>query len=443
MTCHVRSPRFPALLTWLAAFILAGAAGAQEKASFRPTGALDLRTLGEWVARRSSRVQGDLVALDAAQTEVAQARLYGNPQLDGSWATIPVGPTNPEGVSSRLTSIPSYGLGISYTFLIGKRGPRQRRAAATVDSDRATVAATTRAQALELARLLGEMAVASLRVAGLSELVEQQKGSITLAETRVTAGLGTPLDVDRLQIERSRTEQQVLSNEIDLRRAQAACSALLALRCETFADTDAARTYLAAWTRRAEIATPAFERRPDLVALDAARRAALADADLAAATAIPDPTVRLGYLYDQFTLAGNQRHSVNLTVSIPLPSFDTGAVQRSGALVHEARLSAQRSRLVAGAEARVASLREVLASQKGRRDMLLRDMLPKARLVVLDLEKAANARLIPLTDVIQARRTLNELLVQEAETQGDAFETSLDLLAETSSEADASGPRAP
>ena len=85
MTCHVRSPRFPALLTWLAAFILAGAAGAQEKASFRPTGALDLRTLGEWVARRSSRVQGDLVALDAAQTEVAQARLYGNPQLDGSW----------------------------------------------------------------------------------------------------------------------------------------------------------------------------------------------------------------------------------------------------------------------------------------------------------------------------------------------------------------------
>ena len=354
-----------------------------------------------------------------------------------------MGPTNPEGVSSRLTSIPSYGLGISYTFLIGKRGPRQRRAAATVDSDRATVAATTRAQALELARLLGEMAVASLRVAGLSELVEQQKGSITLAETRVTAGLGTPLDVDRLQIERSRTEQQVLSNEIDLRRAQAACSALLALRCETFADTDAARTYLAAWTRRAEIATPAFERRPDLVALDAARRAALADADLAAATAIPDPTVRLGYLYDQFTLAGNQRHSVNLTVSIPLPSFDTGAVQRSGALVHEARLSAQRSRLVAGAEARVASLREVLASQKGRRDMLLRDMLPKARLVVLDLEKAANARLIPLTDVIQARRTLNELLVQEAETQGDAFETSLDLLAETSSEADASGPRAP
>ena len=53
---------------------------------------------------------------------------------------------------------------------------------------------------------------------------------------------------------------------------------------------------------------------------------------------------------------------------------------------------------------------------------------------VLDMTLTSAA--CPLTDVIQARRTLVELLVQEAETQGDAFETSMDLLAETSSDGD-------
>ena len=76
------------MLAWLAVFALAHPAGAQESASFHPSGALDLATLGEWVARRSSRVQVDLLALEAARTELAQARLYGNPQLDAIAAAI-------------------------------------------------------------------------------------------------------------------------------------------------------------------------------------------------------------------------------------------------------------------------------------------------------------------------------------------------------------------
>jgi Mn-containing catalase len=52
--------------------------------------------------------------------------------------------------------------------------------------------------------------------------------------------------------------------------------------------------------------------------------------------------------------------------------------------------------------------------------------------VAADLEKAAATRLIPLTDVIQARRTLSELLVQEAESHGEAFRIAVHLVAESS-----------
>jgi outer membrane protein, heavy metal efflux system len=409
---------------------------ASEGQPFRPTATTDLPLLRDWVTRRSPRLQQELLASDAAEAEVKQSKLLDNPQLDGSWGTIPVGPTTPAGLSSPLTTVPSYGIGLSYTFPLGKRGPRQRKAKAEAEAASANALAIARDEALDLARVLGEMAVATLRVRGLSELVDQQKASITLAESRVTSGFATPLDLDRLVIERSRTEQQVFANEVLLRRAQAACSSLVASRCETFASTEEARGFLSAWIRQADhdAGSPAPEARPDVRALEATRRSFQAEAELAKATAIPDPTVRVGYLYDQFVLSGNQRHSVNLSVSIPLPVFDSGRTKEAGAQQKEARAGAARARILDGASARIESLRGVLVSQDAQREVLLRDMLPKARQVVADLERAASTRLIPLTDVIQARRTLLELLVQEAETQGEAFETSIDLLAETSSD---------
>ncbi len=417
------------------ALVTPGLAHADE-AAFTPTPALDLDTLGAVVARRSREVQAGSLELDAATTEARQARVLGNPQLDGTWATIPVGPTNPEGLSSPMTRVPSYGVGVSYTFLVGKRGPRARRADALADSARARVAATTRAQAVSLAHLLGEMAVATMRVDGLRELIEEQRRGITLAEARLRTGFGTPLDVDRLEIERSRTEQQALSNESDLHEAAAACAGMLGQRCHPFASADDARAFLDAWTRRAARIVRSSERRPDVRALDAARRATRAEAELARATALPDPTVRVGYLYDQFVISGNQRHSLNLSVSIPLPLLDGGGVQRDGALAREARLSAQRARLLDAAAARIGALREALATRTRRRELLVSQTLPRARAVVDDLERAAAARLIPLTDVIQARRTLSELLIQHADAEGDVFQTAVELLAEAPSEAD-------
>jgi cobalt-zinc-cadmium efflux system outer membrane protein len=399
---------------------------------FVPRASLDLAALMGLVARSSPVVSGELLAVDLARAEVRQSRLIGNPTIDGTWGTIPVGDTNPSGLGSPLGEVPYYSLGASYTFPIGKRGPRQARAAALEQSARAGATATARAIALELTRTLGDAAIATLRIDGLRGLVSQEKGSIELAQSRLSGGFGTPLEVDRLEIELGRTEQLLLANEAEMRDSLATCAATLGVPCEPFPSSDEARAYLDAWVSRAEAASGPIDERPDVRALVAAERAASAETDLAKAQALPDPTVRLGYTFDQFVVSGNQRHSLNLSLSLPLPIFDWGQAQRDAADARRTRLAAQRERVTTVARVRTTALRRALESHQKRREVIAKMMLPRARLVVADLEKAASTRLIPLTDVIQARRTLSELLVQEAESHGEAFRIAINLVAESS-----------
>ncbi len=400
---------------------------------FAPSASLDLPGMMQIVARRSAAVQAEILNRELATAEVRQSHLLGNPTFDATWGTVPLGETNPPQLGSPLTSVPSYGFGLSYTFPLGKRDPRQQRAAALEESARATVTATARAQALDLARILGAAAVAALRVEGLGGLVAQERGSIALAQSRLSGGFGTPLDVDRLMIELNRTEQQVLDNEGDMREALTTCASLLGQRCEAFSNTDDARAFLTAWVKRAEglNAGGSMDARPDVRALDAAGRAAISESDFASAQAIPDPTLRLGYVYDQFVASGNQAHSLNVSLALPLPIFDHGQALRDAAEARRRRFGTQRDRIVTVAKVRMTVLRDLLDMRERRQEIIVMQMLPRARAVVGDLEKAAATRLIPLTDVIQARRTLSELLVQEAETYGDAFQVAVNIVEES------------
>ncbi len=435
--------------TLLLALAVGGIARAETPsatgATFTPRAALDLPSMMQLVARRSAAVQAEILNRELASAEVRQSHLLGNPTVDATWGTIPLGETNPPHLGSPLTSVPSYGVGLAYTFPLGKRGPRQERAAALEESARSGVTATARAQALDLARILGTAAVAGLRVEGLGGLVAQERGSIALAESRLSGGFGTPLDVDRLRIELNRTEQQVLDNEGDYRDALTACASLLGQRCEAFPSSDEAREFLVAWVKRAEGIDgrgAALETRPDVRALEAAGRAAIAEGSFASAQALPDPTVRLGYVYDQFVASGNQAHSLNLSLQFPLPLFDHGQALRDAADARRRRLGTQRERVLTVARVRLTVLRDLLDVRERRQEVIVMQMLPRARTVVSDLEKAAATRLIPLTDVIQARRTLSEVLLQEAESYGDAFQVAVNLVEESASGVADVDPRA-
>lgn len=396
---------------------------------FTPKASVDLGELSRRVALRSPQLQAEQLNVDLAASEVQQSHLFNNPELDVGWGTIPIGETNPPDLKAPFANVPNYSVGLSYTIPVGKRGPRQRRATALESSARATLVASTRDQALELGKVLGTLATANLRLDGLQGLREEGQGTIELAKSRLSAGFGTPLDVDRLEIDLSRIEQQVLSNQSETMAAQASCSALVGVPCAPFESVTEARSFLMAWVRRASAPLGIIEERPDIKAIEAEGHAARAEAELARAQALPDPTVRFGYVHDRFVESGNQMNSLNLTLSLPLPIFDRGQAMERAAEARSARLAAQRSRLISSARVRADSLRKTLQLQIKRQTTITEQMLPRARAVLDDLEKAANNRLIPFTDVIPARRTVNELLLEEADSFGDAFQTAVELLA--------------
>lgn len=430
-------------VAWLTAVTSAGASPPppappvrERPATFVPSADLDLPALERVVRRRSAALQSAALDVDLAAADVKQSRLLNNPTLDGAWSTIPIGDSNPKNLPSPLANVPNYTVGLSYTFPLGKRGPREERAIAAHRGASATLDANARSLALTFARLLGQLATSTLRRDGVRGMVEDGRRSVAIAESRLGASFATPLDVDRMRIDLARTEQTLLSVESDISAALADCSALAGATCEGFASSAEARGLLDRWIRRAAGASPArLEDRPDLRALEAQRDAAVAEGSLARAQAIPDPTVRFAYTHDRFVASGNQQNSLSLSVSLPLPLFDHGQAAAQAAEAKKARFGEQRARAIEAAEARIPALARRVESQRRRQEALAKDILPRAVGALRDVERAAESRLLPLTDVIQARRAVDELLVEEADSYRDAFDATVELAAELPSPA--------
>ncbi len=419
-------------------FVLVTRVGAQQSPSavFRATQGLGLRELERAVSAGAPALTASRRQVAVAQADARQARLFANPAFDAAWSTIPVGDKINYPSPHPLGHVPNYAVGLSYTFPVAKRGPRIGRADAVARGAHAELEYDVRVHALALAEVLGSLATSMLRRDGISELVEGGHRAAELAEARLRSLFGTPLDVDQIRIEVQRTEQLLSSVESDIRAGLAACASYVGTPCETFPDAESARAFLDRWLAPNEAALRAkdLQQRADLRALGAYTDAARADVHLAEAEKIPDPTVRLGYLRDQFTYSGNQLNSLNVGVSVPLPVFDHGQAHRQSAEASRTHLLEERERRLDVARARIPELARRLELSRGRCTQLTREVIPQARTVLSSLEKAVENRLLPLTQVIQSRRIVSELFIEEAESCGDAYLAALELIRETSSE---------
>ncbi|MET0342624.1 MAG: TolC family protein [Polyangiales bacterium] len=404
-------------------------ARADARPVFQPVEALSLDTLEREVRAGAPAFSAARRDALAAEAESRQARLYENPTLDAAWGTVPVGQTNPADLSRPFARVPNYAVGLGYTFPVGKRPARRTRADALTRAAGAEVDLSARELALSLAEVLGQLATATLRRQGIGDLVAGGKRAIELAEARVRAQFGAPLDVDQIRIEVERTEALLAEVDSEIERGRAECAALVGVPCRNFESASAARAYLARWFAPRVGATRISER-ADLRALAAYGDAASAEARLARATRLPDPTVRLGYVHDRFLVSGNQLNSLNLSVSVPLPVFDRGQVRAGAADTARRMITEERARRLAVAEARAPALESRLALSRGRCQRLEREVIPSALKVLTSLETAAEARLLPLTQVIQSRRIVSELFIEEAESCGEAYVAALALIRE-------------
>jgi cobalt-zinc-cadmium efflux system outer membrane protein len=396
-------------------------------ASLVPADYADEDKLAALLWERSPEVIEARQQIGVAGSEVTRSHLYHNPQLDLGWNTIPIGPSNPPDLHDPIGNIPNYVVGLSQLFELAKRGPKQAAAAAELEASRGEATAVFADRFFDLLHAIGHIASSQVRATVVGEQVEEGKRLLELEEARAEKG-----EIARMLVDRSETEQARLlaardAARTELEAARAECAALIAVVCPPFASGDAARAYL---RERATAPLPTEwspeieARRPDIAALAAALRAADERVTLAKRQAIPDVTVRFGYEYDTFMVSGDQRQSLALGMQMPLPVLDRGQADLQAASAALMRAQRARAALVSTGQITLDAAerqRTLIASRISK----FRGALEKADSLRHSMEGAAQQGGMSQVDVLLARRRYQELLLEGAELDGDAYGAAL------------------
>jgi cobalt-zinc-cadmium efflux system outer membrane protein len=133
-------------------------------------------------------------------------------------------------------------------------------------------------------------------------------------------------------------------------------------------------------------------------------------------------------MYDRFIASGNQQHSLSVSLSLPLPLLDHGQAAAEAAGARVRRYATQRQLTTQAATARSEALRLAMATQRQRLLSLQQQVVPRGQAILNAVRRAFEARAVPLTDLNQAHRALDELLLQEATALGDVFRLGVDLI---------------
>ena len=398
-----------------------------------PIDAFDERSLAAAVWQSAPEVlaaRRDLIDAEATQ---ARAHLLPNPTLSGSWNTIPIGsrPTIDPMTNRPVTfdDVPNYSVGISELIELGKRGPRQRAAAAARAGSQLGLLDIYLHNFFSVMEALAEQAAQTARLAVLQRLVTDSQESLRLQRARADKGDIAPLEVDRLEVEHSRLLSAMHDAQADREGAVVACNALLGVPCPRFAGEDEARRFLSASTKGSPPADAqtAVAGRPDLQGLRAERTRLQNELTLAERQSIPDPVATVGFTHDQFVAAGNQPNSLNLSVSIPLPVFDRGQTEATRARRRLATNQAAVDSLTASALRGLTALRAQLSILEARARLLEEQAVPRARSVVERTEAAFRRGGVGFPDVLLARRAFEELELDRIEVAAAAHRASINL----------------
>ncbi|HYS04663.1 MAG TPA: TolC family protein [Candidatus Dormibacteraeota bacterium] len=384
----------------------------------------DDRMLLSWLKDNNKDVLAAATRVDQAMAALRQDRLHLNPSLSGSVSDLPLGDTNPPGLTSKDTAI--YGTVLSQTVEIGKRGPRIESARLRLESGRRLYLDVLGDTMAEARAVLGRVAYLGARQSVLEDSLASAQQNVELQRSRVDNGDLSGNDFDRLLVDTMLLESEVAANLRESEAEVASCGAVLAAPCgveETGIDSV---NGAAALPEPGDIRT-AIDRRPDIQALMLERDAAGKDALLARRRRIPDPSLSLGYTHDNLTISGDQPRTYLFSIGIPLPIFDRGQHDASRAEARARELELAAAGLRERGRADVQALQERRASLERTLDGLLEQAVPKSKGVLEATLGAVNRGGVSMTDLLLARRTHTDLLLKVMDLQFDLFSVRNDL----------------
>lgn len=366
----------------------------------------------------------EVLALRGASEVLAagkvRAKARPNPELDLTWGTLPVGNRNP--VSQPWENVPNYGLAVRQPLEPGRPKARTKLVRLQADAQLAEARAVAVARWFAVQSARAEMALAVVRGAALQDAEAASEAAYALLTKRVGRGDASNLDLLRADVERSRLRALRQSAERDLKEAQARCGEALSAECPLFANVDEASRWLDTATAWRPASAPA--ERADVAAARADGEVATGLLAVSAVERKPTLSWQLGYLYDRFTVSGNQRHSLNVGLSFGLPVWSRGAAERAEAQATRDRALRQET-AIRNQSALAIRLHLQAAEAATTRLAALDAAVTQAARVVKELHVAHQRGGVSMSDVLQAQQGWLTLLVERVELRRDAVTAAL------------------
>lgn len=353
--------------------------------------------------------------VSAARADILSADHAPLPLLTGKLSSIDL--QNGIGRGSPVDKRIDKSIGIDWTWERGnKRGLRTLAAQRSASAAEADVEDTQMQQLLATHAAYYDLLAAQERVQEITEVERSAAQLAGTADRRVRAGDLAAQEAARTQIEAQRARLDVQAAELDRTRASIALAQLMGLQGD--AASPAAET---SWPRADAAPQSAIdlaalvEARPDVRAAQTRVLAAQAQVDSAQAQRKTDVT--WGASYDHYPSVSNKLIELRATIPLQWGYRYEGEIARALALQTQAQDALDKARRVATAE--LLRLQQEALNSARRLAGYDGDIVPRARKVADNAELAFNKGAMPLTDLLDARRTLRATLLEALDARAD------------------------
>ena len=345
----------------------------------------------------AAAAQADVVAADRAPFPTLSARLSSidlqNGLGDGNLLT-----------EKRIDK----GVGIDWVWERGnKRGLRTRAAQRSASAAQGDLEETQIQQLLAAVNAFFDLAAAQERVTQVEAISSGTAEIASAAARRVKAGDLARQDALRLEIEAERSKGDVLTVDLERRRAAQALSLVLDLD-----PTDQLVTVQAKWPALSAASgepnvmvgalSAMVDARPDVRAAE--ERVAAAQAALEGASAQKKADITWGVSYDHFP--GTSTGLIELRMQMPLQLGYQFQGETARALAQREAAEGALDKVRRTAALELQGLQAQLRNANRRSQSFEQDILPRARQVASQAEFAYARGALTLNDLLDARRTL-------------------------------------
>lgn len=392
------------LLTALLLFPITTLAQSPQRLSLTETEAL-------WQAH-NRELQLARTAVSGAEADVLTAGQVPNPQVSlnitqiSPWSGYGAGPWKDKKMDNvlRVDQLVERG---------GKRDLRLKGADARLDASRRDLDDTGRQLLLNLQQSYYDLRLAQEKSRLAGEVAASYDKSLETGRLRLKAGDIAQVELARLQIDKSRADNDARQTQAELEQAQVALAYLIGR------ESDAAQLVAEdSWPLLADqkLKRGDLEQRPDVAAARSRVAAAEAARDLAKAQKTRDVTLGVQY---EHNMQSDPTNSYGFGVSVPLFIWHEyeGDIARAEADLTAAQLIYQRT--LAQALGSTDQAGSALRSSEERLRRLETGLLGDAERVAKAAELAYSRGAMNLMDLLDARRTLRQIQIEAATAHAD------------------------